>query len=269
MTDQGSIEASALGESEEKPADEPYVVTLQLPHRWFISLAGATIVVVAVVFGSMWAFTRSRTLMVTILISVFLAFAMLPAVDRLSRRGWRRGSATGVVMIGSTLAFLVFSVSIFNVFVEQIRELIERTPDYAESTVTFLNDRFGIEVDASTVAEDASSADEFVKDNFSSIVGGTFGVASTVLGGLFRAMTVLLFLFYILADAPRWRAAMFSRMSPDQQVEADRILTITIDKVGGYVYSRGFLAWCQRASTSLRSSFWICRLRSPWPFGSA
>lgn len=215
---------------------------IELPDRWPLGLAAATLIILAVLAGGSFIYSQSTSLMTTVLISVFLAFAMLPAVDRLSARGWRRGPATGVVMVVGLLIFTIFSVAILNVFISQVRELVVRIPEYADTSTTWLDENLGIDLEAEGVDEDADQVDDFLENNFSDIVGGAVGAASTILGLLFRVLTILLFLFYILADAPRWRAALFSRLPQQRQVEAERILSITIDKVGSYIYSRGMLA---------------------------
>lgn len=236
MTEKGEAERS---DPQRAPSQ---ILKIELPDRWPLGLAAGTVIVLAVLAGGSFIYSRSTGLMTTILISVFLGFAMLPAVDRLSARGWRRGPATGVVMLVGLLIFVVFSAAILNLFIAQVRELVVRLPDYADTSTDWLNDNLGVDLEAEGVDEDADQLDEVLEDNFSDIVGGAVGAASTIVGLLFRMLTILLFLFYILADAPRWRAALFSRMSPNRQVEAERILTITIDKVGSYIYSRSMLA---------------------------
>ncbi len=94
MTDQPPVEGDA-----ESADDAARTLTVKLPDRWLLGLAAATAVVLAVAAGASFVYSRSTGLMTTILISVFLAFAMLPAVDRLTARGWRRGPATGLVML--------------------------------------------------------------------------------------------------------------------------------------------------------------------------
>ncbi len=237
MTDQPPVEGDP-----ESADDAARALTAKLPDRWLLGLAAATAVVLAVAAGASFVYSRSTGLMTTILISVFLAFAMLPAVDRLTARGWRRGPATGLVMLIGIGLFVIFAAAILNVFVTQVRELLDRLPEYADTGSTWLNDNLGVDIEADDVDDDADSAEAFLRDNYSNILGGTIGAASTILGMLFRILTILLFLFYILADAPRWRAALFSRMHPTRQVNAERILSITIDKVGSYIYSRGVLA---------------------------
>src|SRR4029453_17291332 len=61
---------------------------------------------VVLLFAGYWILGRLRTLLIMILVAFFLSLAMEPAVDRLARRGWRRGSATALVL-GIVLAFSV------------------------------------------------------------------------------------------------------------------------------------------------------------------
>ena len=46
-------------------------------------------------------------LFVLLAISLFLALAIEPGVNRLARRGWRRGSATALILFGVLAIFLV------------------------------------------------------------------------------------------------------------------------------------------------------------------
>jgi len=82
---------------------------------------------------------------------------------------------------------------------------------------------------------------------------------------VFSALTIGLFVFYILADWPKLRAAVLSWMHPDKQVTADTVFTITIDKVGGWVYSRGALA----AISALFHFVVFLLIGLPYPFALA
>ncbi|MEQ9162912.1 MAG: hypothetical protein RLN74_09405, partial [Ilumatobacter fluminis] len=53
------------------------------------------------VAGHLWSQLQGLTLL--LLISLFLALAIEPGVNRLARRGWRRGSATASIMLGFLL----------------------------------------------------------------------------------------------------------------------------------------------------------------------
>jgi predicted PurR-regulated permease PerM len=67
-------------------------------------------------------------------------------------------------------------------------------------------------------------------------------VSSSLLGGLFRLLTIALFTFYFTADGPRMRRTLCSMLPPARQAEVLRAWEIGIQKTGGYLYSRALLA---------------------------
>ena len=81
-----------------------------------------------------------------------------------------------------------------------------------------------------------------MREGAQTALSGVLGFTSSIVGLIFRALTIGLFVFYILADLPKLRNAMLKNLPPVQQHYADTFFTITIQKVGGYVYSRLVLA---------------------------
>lgn len=209
---------------------------------WLPRAAYLTVVVVAVFFGSTWVFRNTAGFIVTIVLSVFAAFAMLPAVEALSKRGWRRGLATGTVMLGTAALTIVFLYALLNVAIGEVIKLVGRAPDYVESAVDWANRTFNTEFSSNTIIEQLTTDQERLQQLSTNAASGVLGLASTAVGLLFQALTVGLFVFYILADLPRLRAAVLRRIPPTQQLHADTVIGITIEKVGGYVYSRSVLA---------------------------
>jgi predicted PurR-regulated permease PerM len=195
-----------------------------------------------VVYGSVWVFTASRGFLITVLLSVFIAFALLPAVEALSERGWRRGAATGVVMVGAAVLAFVFVAALLNVAINQVIRLIDTAPEYLESIIGWLNSRFGLDLATDRLIADLRIERSALETMAVNAANGVLGVASSAIGMLFQALTVALFVFYILADLPRLRTAVLRRLEPAVQQRTDTVIAITISKVGGYVYSRGLLA---------------------------
>ena len=60
---------------------------------WLPRISLALIVLMVVGFGVQWVFTSTSSFLITLIMAFFVAFALLPAVEFLSRRGWRRGAA--------------------------------------------------------------------------------------------------------------------------------------------------------------------------------
>ena len=52
-----------------------------------------------------------RSLLIVLTVSLFLSFAIEPAVNSLARRGWRRGVATGAVFLSILAVFTTCSCS--------------------------------------------------------------------------------------------------------------------------------------------------------------
>ena len=74
------------------------------------------------------------------------------------------------------------------------------------------------------------------------VAGTVFGIASSLIGGLFRWATIALFTFYFVADGPRFRRALLSRMCPDRQDVCSSSGSRRSEQTGGYFYSRLLLA---------------------------
>ena len=94
-------------------------------RTWLPRTAAVTIVAIATLYGSRWVFGNTSGFIVTVVISLFAAFAMLPAVEALSKRGWRRGAATGLVMFLAAAFTTVFMYTLVNVAVGETIKLVE------------------------------------------------------------------------------------------------------------------------------------------------
>src|SRR3954447_18914148 len=249
--DQGADQAleRGPGESPREPA-LPEPVLLEPPPSsgdraippWLsraIALAAGWVVLLFVTY---WVLGRLHTLLIMILVAFFLSLAMEPAVDRLARRGWRRGSGTALVL-GVVLVFsAVFLAAAGSIVVGQAGDLIDRAPRYVRDFERFVNDDLGIEFDADSIVRDLKRGNGGLSGNNSEIVSNAAKVALAVGRGLLYFVTVLIFAFYMTADGPRMRRVICSRLPRARQQVVLDTWEIAIDKTGGYLYSRGIQA---------------------------
>ena len=181
-------------------------------------------------------------LFVLLAISVFLSLALEPGVNRLARRGWRRGSATALILFGVLAMFLVFVAAIGTLVGSQIADLLSNSEQYITDTVDTINDTFGTNLDAQEVIEDFNDPDgavqEFIRDQRDDAVQ----LSVAALGGLLQLFSVLLFTFYLVADGPKLRRAICSRLTPARQERVLGAWELAGNKTGGYLYSRALLA---------------------------
>jgi predicted PurR-regulated permease PerM len=215
------------------------------PRDVALLLLGAAALVVA-----FWLLVRLRSLLVLLLISFFLSFAIEPPVNLLARRGWRRGPATAVVFAALAVAVVLFVAAVGSLLVGQIADLVDAIPGYAQQVADFLNDRLGLQVSGGEMAEDLRS-NQGVRDFVNGLAAGAVGLSTTLVGLVLQGLTVGLFTFYLAADGPRLRRTVCSVLPPGRQEVALRVWDLAIDSTGGYVYSRALLAGCSAVATTL------------------
>ena len=188
------------------------------------------------------AFDRLAELLVILLVSLFLSLAVEPGVNRLASRGWRRGSATGVILIGVIVTFLVFLTAIGTLVASQIADLLRNSDGYVTQTVDFLNDTFGTNIDPADVIDEIQDPDGRIQQFIATQGDEALRLSAAALSVVFTLLTIMLFTFYLVADGPRLRRVVCSRLRPMRQRAVLDAWELAIDKTGGYLYSRALLA---------------------------
>ena len=196
--------------------------------------------IATIVTRSVWS--SLSALFLLLLVSLFLSLAVEPGVNRLAARGWRRGTATAVILVGVFLGFLVFVAAIGTLVGQQIATLLGDSEKYVNRTVNFINDNFDTHINASQVIESINDPNGAVQKFIRSQQGKVVDLSVAALGVLVKGLSVMLFTFYLVADGPKMRRAICARLRPDRQRRMLSGWELAIDKTGGYLYSRALLA---------------------------
>ena len=210
------------------------------PPPWIIRaiIVGLSL---AVLCGALiWAVLRIRSFIIVLLVSLFLSFAIEPAVNWLARRGWTRGLATCAVFSVIFISVVGFVAAIGAVLADQIGLLVNQAPGYIEEIEVWLNDQFGVTIETDElIAEfsDGGSAATLA----SSFAGDLVSIGTAVVSLFFQLLTLLLFTFYLVVDGPKLRRLICSALNPSRQIIVLRGWEIAIDKTGAYIYSRALL----------------------------
>jgi len=217
--------------------DDPHRMPPWLPKAFL--LAGATVLLFIV---GLWLAERLRGLLLLLLTSLFLAFAIEPAVNWLAARGWRRGAATGLMFL--VIAVLVFGFvgGIGSLLASQTTKLIDGSPGYVRQLIDWTNRTFGTHLSRETVFQRLPTVTEQLSRNLSSLAGNVWGIGATAFGVIFKLLGVLLFTFYLSAQGPQFRRTVCSLLPPDRQRQVLWAWEIAITKTGGYILSRALLA---------------------------
>lgn len=231
------VEAGPAGPPDEDEEDEER----RLP-RWVVPAVAVFWLgwLGAMIVRSLWS--SLSTFILLLAVSLFLSLAIEPGVNRLAARGWRRGTATGTILLGVVVIFLLFVTAIGTLVGTQVADLLSNSEAYISDTVDVINDTFNTSINGQEVIDSFNDPDGPVQQFIESQQDKAIELSVTALGVLLQLFTVLLFTFYLVADGPKLRRAILSRLSPRRQGHVLRAWEIAINKTGGYLYSRALLA---------------------------
>ena len=205
----------------------------------FVAALGALIAIVL-----LQALASASQIFVIIVVALYLAMGINPAVEGLRKRGLSRVNAVLAIFAG-ILAFVIFFIAVvIPPVISQGSALINSAPDLLNDLKTHpviadLNSQFGIIDTLQKQLAQVTSDGALIISAF----GGVVGVGKTVLSGAFTAVTVLILTLYFIVGLPQ--ATHFGmRFIP--ATRRDRVSKLTfaiIARVGAFVGSQIVLAF--------------------------
>ena len=188
-------------------------------------------------------FHQLSSFLLLLLVSVFLALAIEPGVNRLARRGWKRGSGTGLILVSVVTLGIVFVAAIGTQVASQVADVLSNSETYVNESVNFVNDTFNANIDPAGVNESVADPNGPVQRFLRNQQSKVFSLSVSALGGILQMLSITLFTFYIVADGPRLRRVICSRLNAERQKTLLYAWDLAIAKTGGYLYSRALLAF--------------------------
>ncbi|WP_306363159.1 AI-2E family transporter [Nocardia sp. CC227C] len=241
MSEHEGVSEQAGREPESGDESAPVPVSSVLPG-WLPRAYLLAAVTVAALVVTFWMLQELKGLLTILVVSLFLAFAIEPAVNWLAARGWRRGPATGVVFLGVLVVLVSFVWTLGELVVEQVSALVDNAPQFADDAVRWINSTFHTDYSGTDIQRKAAEMSTSLEKYVVGLAGDVWGIGTTAVGVLFQALGVLLFTYYFAADGPRFRNAVCSLLPPQKQKHVLRAWDIAVEKTGGYLYSRALLA---------------------------
>lgn len=209
------------------------------------------IMFIAAAMLGLWIFRENLSFILLLLLALLFAVAMEPAVTALSNRGWRRGSATGITMLGVTLVASAFLALFGGLLFSQASSLISDLPNLVTDLTQWVNKTFNQDLNPETLINQLNIQPAQIADWASNFAGGFVGILSGIVGGLFQLLTLALFSFYLSADAPRIKRQIGALLNPSAQKVVVTTWDITVKKTGGFVVSKLLLAFASATAHSL------------------
>jgi predicted PurR-regulated permease PerM len=188
------------------------------------------------------AVQKLSSIALLLLVATFITLALEPAVNRLSARGMKRGSATALLLVSLVVATLGFVAAMGTIVAQQVADLLANSEQYVNDTVKIINDIGNTHIDPAEVNASIADPNGPVQKFILGQRDNAFKVSVQAVGVLFQGFSVLLFAFYLVADGPRLRRVICSRLRPERQRGVLDAWELAITKTGGFLYSRALLA---------------------------
>lgn len=226
-------------------------------NRWLFTAALTLLGFAATV----WVIGQLTTLLLIIFLALFLAVALIPAVDWLEKRSWNRRWATLVVFIAAFLLIALFLATLLPLFINQTAAITVKLPDYLVATEEWLNNFIDIELLDNQVRSQLENLGSLLQQYGAQVAGGVLAVGTTLANVVFQGVTILLFAFYMVAETPKMLRLVLSFFPASRQRLLLQIWQVSIEKTGGYVYSRIILSMLSAVITAVV----LAMLSVPYP----
>nr|WP_137122869.1 AI-2E family transporter [Segeticoccus rhizosphaerae] len=190
---------------------------------------------VLVAYGLVHAVTMLTTTLTLLVVAIFLALALNPIVEWLTRRGVRRWGSVGLVFLGLLVVFAAIGMLVVPPVVQQGTELATNAPDYVEHV---LQSHWVQELDRDYNLTDKIQA-EFQKritsgDTVGQVFGGVLGAGKAVVSGVFQTLTVFVLTLYFLASLPRVKQAAYQMVPSSRRERVSSLSEEILRRVGSY-----------------------------------
>jgi len=200
--------------------------------RTIFAVLGITLAV-AVVLYVLWI---SRHVLSWLLIALFLALALNPAVEFIQRHGVkRRGLAAGITFVIALAAVGGLAALFVPTLVDQVDSLANKVPDYVHDLthgrgrLGFLETRYHI-VERVKEAVKGGGVGKFAVG-----AGAALTITKSVLTAVVATLTIVFMTFFMLLEGPDWMERIYGMIPEGQQPRWRKVGHDVYRTVGGYV----------------------------------
>jgi predicted PurR-regulated permease PerM len=206
-----------------QPVYAPRTLTV---FRIVFSVVGALVLV--------YAAYLVRSILVLVLVAGFLAVGLDPAVRAIERFGLSRGVAVAALFVVVVLFLGGFLFAVIPPLVEQVTHFAAHLPNYVQD-LAHHNPR----VERFILQNDIPDKLRAATKSAPTLIGGSLatliGVAGSVIGSVFKVLTVLVLTIYFLMSLHRIRRGTLRLIPLSRRERATALVDPMLEKVGGYV----------------------------------
>jgi len=211
-------------------------------HPFYFGFLAASGAVIAITM--LKAFASAGQVFVLIIISLFLAAGLNPAVEFFRRRGLKRSHAVMAVVFIVLLLVGIFSAVVIPPAITQVSNLFKNAPKILEDLksnrlIGNLNTHYGIIDSLQAKFNSSIHNGQYVISAF----GGVIGVGKAVISGAVATLTVLILTLYFLASLPSVTGAAYRFVPASRRERVAKITDAIILRIGGFVSGQTIVAF--------------------------
>jgi predicted PurR-regulated permease PerM len=216
-------------------------VPINRSHPYYFGFVATLGALTAIVL--MRALASVSQIFILILIALFLATGLNPAVEALRRRNMSRATAVTIIFT-SVIAFVIFfALVVAPPVISQGTQLINKAPTLLgeltnNATINKLNEQYGIIDTLQARLESVTSDGTLLISAF----GGVIGVGKSVLSGFFTFLTILVLTLYFITSLPQAVNLGLSLVPASRRERIGHLTNAIIARVGSFVGSQIVIA---------------------------
>ena len=198
------------------------------------------VLAVAILLAIIWI---SRQVLTWIIVAIFLALALNPAVEALQRRGIRRrGLAAALTFLITILAIVGLGSLFVPTLVSETRSLVDAVPGYFEDVTEGrgplgrLAERYDLQQRVEEAVQERGAG------GLLGVSGTALELTRTILTFIVAVVTIAFLTFFMLLEGPRWMERLYGLLPDDSRDRWRGIGRDVYRTVGGYVTGNLFIS---------------------------
>jgi predicted PurR-regulated permease PerM len=212
---------------------------IRFPVRTVLTVLGIVIAV--------WALLNvlfvTRQVLTWMLVALFFAIALNPAVDWLQEKGIRRrGYAVAITSLAVAGVIALIGWLVIPPLVDQVNEFARKVPDYIDD-LTKGRGRFGfLETKYHIVERIREAVQEGGASKVFGLSGTAISITKSVLTLVAAVITIVALTYFMLLEGPTWLERFYSLFSKKTEQRLRNIFGDISRSVGGYVTGNLFIS---------------------------
>jgi predicted PurR-regulated permease PerM len=207
--------------------------------RTILAILGI-VLAVALTLQVVW---MARQVITWILVAVFLALALNPAVNWLQARGIRRrGFAAALAYLGTLAALVGIGALFVPTVVDEANSFAREVPNYIEDVSEGRGPLGRLEREYHIVERVREQVSEGGASRLLGLSGTAVSLTRSILTAIVAVVTIAFLTFFMLLEGPSWVQRFYSLMPERSRPRVERITNNIYRTIGGYVTGNLFIS---------------------------